>query len=217
MIPDWPSERRRMVDRQLRKRGIRDPRVLAAMLAIPREEFVPHEIRVCSYQDDPLQIGYGQTISQPYMIALMAELLELTGTETVLDVGGGSGYHAAVLGQLAARVISIELIPALARLAEQNLARTGLGGNIQVVCGDGSQGWPAAAPYDAISVAAAAPDIPEHLLAQLGDSGRLAIPVGDRQDQELRVIVKSGIIIRERVATLCRFVPLRGDAGFPSG
>jgi protein-L-isoaspartate(D-aspartate) O-methyltransferase len=217
MIPDWPSERRRMVDRQLRKRGIRDPRVLAAMLAIPREEFVPHEIRVCSYQDDPLKIGYGQTISQPYMIALMAELLELTGSETVLDVGGGSGYHAAVLGQLATRVISIELIPALARLAEQNLARTGLGGNIQVVCGDGSQGWPAAAPYDAISVAAAAPDIPEHLLAQLGDSGRLAIPVGDRQDQELRVIVKSGIIIRERVATLCRFVPLRGDAGFPSG
>ncbi len=215
MIPDWPSERRRMVDRQLRKRGIRDPRVLAAMLAIPREEFVPHEIRVCSYQDDPLQIGYGQTISQPYMIALMAELLELTGTETVLDVGGGSGYHAAVLGQLAARVISIELIPALARLAEQNLARTGLGGNIQVVCGDGSQGWPAAAPYDAISVAAAAPDIPEHLLAQLGDSGRLAIPVGDRQDQELRVIVKCGGTIRERVATLCRFVPLRGDAGFP--
>ena len=203
-----------MVERQLRKRGIRDPRVLNAMLTIPREEFVPHECRVCSYQDEPLQIGYGQTISQPYMIALMAELLELTGAETVLDVGGGSGYHAAVLGQLAARVVSIEIIPALARLAEQNLARTALGGNITVVCGDGSQGWPDAAPYAGISVAAAAPDIPEPLLAQLGDPGRLVIPVGDRLDQELRLIVKSEGVTREHIATFCRFVPLRGAGGF---
>lgn len=214
MIPDWPSERRRMVDRQLRKRGIHDPRVLDAMLTIPREEFVTHEYRVCSYQDEPLPIGYGQSISQPYMIALMAELLELTGTETVLDVGGGSGYHAAVLGRLAARVISIEIIPALSRQAEQNLSRTGLGGNITVVCGDGSQGWPGAAPYAGISVAAAAPDIPEPLLAQLGDPGRLVIPVGDKRDQELRVIAKSGGAIHERIATFCRFVPLRGDAGW---
>jgi protein-L-isoaspartate(D-aspartate) O-methyltransferase len=214
MIPDWPIERRRMVDRQLRKRGIRDPRVLQAMLAIPREEFVPHESRVCSYQDEPLQIGYGQSISQPYMTAFMAELLELTGTETVLDVGGGSGYHAAILGQLAARVISIEIIPALARQAEQNLSRTSLGAHITIVCGDGSQGWPAAAPYQGISVAAAAPDIPEPLLAQLGDTGRLVIPVGDRFDQELRVIVKSDGVTHERVATFCRFVPLRGDRGW---
>jgi protein-L-isoaspartate(D-aspartate) O-methyltransferase len=214
MIPDWPSERRRMVDRQLRKRGIHNPRVLGAMLAIPREEFVPNEYRVCSYQDEPLQIGHGQSISQPYMTALMAELLELTGPETVLDVGGGSGYHAAVLGQLAARVISIEILPALARLAEQNLSRTGLGGNITVVCGDGSQGWPDAAPYAGISVAAAAPDVPQPLLTQLGESGRLVIPVGDRRDQELRVIAKSGGAIQERVATFCRFVPLRGDAGW---
>jgi protein-L-isoaspartate(D-aspartate) O-methyltransferase len=190
MIPDWPSERRHMVDRQLRKRGIRDPRVLAAMLAIPREEFVPHDVRVSSYQDEPLQIGYGQSISQPYMIALMAELLELTGVETVLDVGGGSGYHAAVLGRLAA------------------------GGNITVVCGDGSQGWPDAAPYAGISVAAAAPDIPEILLAQLADPGRLIIPVGSRHDQELRLIVKSEGTTHERFATFCRFVPLRGDQGF---
>jgi protein-L-isoaspartate(D-aspartate) O-methyltransferase len=214
MIPDWPSERRRMVDRQLRKRGIRDPRVLDAMLAIPREEFVPPECRVSSYQDEPLQIGNGQTISQPYMIALMAELLELTGVETVLDVGGGSGYHAAVLGRLAARVVSIEIIPALARQAEQNLSRTGLGANVTVICGDGSQGWPAAAPYQAISVAAAAPDIPEPLLSQLDDPGRLVIPVGNRFDQELRVIVKSEGVTRERIATFCRFVPLRGDAGW---
>ena len=214
MIPDWPSERRRMVDRQLRKRGIRDPRVLDAMLAIPREEFVPPECRVSSYQDEPLQIGNGQTISQPYMIALMAELLELTGVETVLEVGGGSGYHAAVLGRLAARVVSIEIIPALARQAEQNLSRTGLGANVTVICGDGSQGWPAAAPYQAISVAAAAPDIPEPLLSQLDDPGRLVIPVGNRFDQELRVIVKSEGVTRERIATFCRFVPLRGDAGW---
>ena len=214
MIPDWPSERKRMVDSQLRKRGIHDARVLDAMLTIPREEFVPHDCRVCSYQDEPLLIGYGQSISQPYMTALMAELLELTGTETVLDVGGGSGYHAAVLGQLAARVISIEIIPALARLAEQNLARTGLDANVTVVCGDGSQGWPDAAPYQGISVAAAAPDIPEALRAQLSDPGRLVIPVGDRHDQELRVIEKSGGVTHERVATFCRFVPLRGCGGW---
>jgi len=203
-----------MVDRQLRKRGIRDPRVLEAMLAIPREEFVPPEFRVSSYQDEPLQIGHGQTISQPYMIALMAEVLELTGTETVLDVGSGSGYHAAVLGALAARVISIEIIPGLARLAEQNLRRTGRGDNITVVCGDGSQGWPEAAPYAGISVAAAAPDIPPPLLDELADPGRLVIPVGGRLDQELRVAFKSGGVIHERIATFCRFVPLRGEAGW---
>lgn len=214
MIPDWPSERRRMVDRQLRRRGIRDPRVLHAMLTIPREEFVPQDYRVCSYQDEPLQIGYGQSISQPYMIALMAELLELTGAETVLDVGGGSGYHAAVLGVLAARVVSVEIIPALAHLAEQNLSRTGLGGNITVICGDGSRGWPDASPYAGISVAAAAPNIPEPLLAQLGDPGRLVIPVGGKRDQELRVIAKSDGVVHERSATFCRFVPLRGDGGF---
>ena len=214
MIPDWASERRRMVDRQLRKRGIRDLRVLDAMLTIPREEFVPHECRVCAYQDEPLQIGHGQTISQPYMTAFMAELLELTGVETVLDVGAGSGYHAAVLGRLAARVVSIEIVPALARQAAANLSRTGLGGNVEVVCGDGSQGWPDAAPYTGISVAAAAPDVPEFLLAQLADPGRLVIPVGDRLDQELRVIEKSKGATNERIATFCRFVPLRGDAGW---
>jgi protein-L-isoaspartate(D-aspartate) O-methyltransferase len=214
MIPDWRSERQRMVDRQLRKRGIHDLRVLDAMRTIPREEFVPPDCRVCSYQDEPLQIGYGQTISQPYMIALMAELLELTGCETVLDVGGGCGYHAAVLGALAACVVSIEIIPGLARQAQQNLLRTGLGGNISVICGDGSQGWPEGAPYDGISVAAAAPEIPAALMAQLKDPGRLIIPVGAMFDQELRVIAKSGGQVQERVATFCRFVPLRGDQGW---
>ena len=214
MIPDWPTERRRMVERQLRKRGIRDARVLAAMLAIPREEFVPYECRVCSYQDEPLQIGNGQTISQPYMTALMAELLELTGTETVLDVGGGSGYHAAVLGQLAARVISIEIIPALARLAGRNLARTGFGANVTVVRGDGSKGWPADAPYGGISVAAAAPDIPRGIARStrrsgpLGDPGRRPRRPGTARHR------MSGGVTRERIATMCRFVPLRGNAGW---
>jgi len=214
MIPDWSSERRRMVDRQLRKRGIHDPRVLDAMLRIPREEFVPPDSRICSYQDEPLHIGYGQTISQPYMIALMAELLELTGTETVLEVGAGCGYHAAVLAMLAARVITIELIPALARQAEQNLQRVLPGINVTVISGDGSQGWPEAAPYGGISVAAAAPDVPEPLLAQLADGGRLVIPVGARFDQELRVIRKTGSATEDRVATFCRFVPLRGSEGW---
>ena len=202
-----------MVD-QLRKKGIQDRRVLNAMLTIPREEFVPTESRLCSYQDEPLPIGLGQTISQPYMIALMAELLELTGTETVLEVGCGCGYHAAVLGALAARVITMELIPGLARQAQQNLQRTMLNNNITVICGDGSQGWPEGAPYGGISVAAAAPETPAPLLDQLGDPGRLVIPVGGRLDQELRVIEKSGGEMRERVATFCRFVPLRGDAGW---
>jgi len=214
MIPDWLTERRDMVERQLRRRRIRDPRVLSAMLAIPREEFFPTENRVSAYRDEPAQIGYGQTISQPYMTALMAELLELSGTEKVLDVGSGSGYHAAVLGALTARVISIELLPGLAALARQNLEKTGRAENISVVCGDGSEGYPDESPYDAISVAAGAPDIPSSLLEQLADPGQLVIPVGDFDDQELRVVTKSGGRITWRIATHCRFVPLRGHLGW---
>jgi protein-L-isoaspartate(D-aspartate) O-methyltransferase len=214
MIPDWATEREVMVERQLRRRGIRDPRVLGAMGSIPREEFVPLESRVASYKDEPVGIGYGQTISQPYMTALMAQELELEGTEKVLEIGGGSGYSAAVLGALAARVVSIELIAPLAALAERNLKKTGRLDNVIVVCGDGSNGWPEMAPYDGISVAAAAPDVPLRLIEQLRDGGRLVIPVGDYQDQELRVIVKQGNDIRTRVSTHCRFVPLRGHQGW---
>jgi protein-L-isoaspartate(D-aspartate) O-methyltransferase len=214
MIPDWPTERADMLEWQLRRRGIHDERVLAAMGWIPREEFLPLEMRVAGYKDEPAPIGGGQTISQPYMTALMAQELELRGTETVLEVGAGSGYAAAVLGALAARVVAMELVPALARMAEQNLARTGCGKNVTVVCGDGSQGYPECAPYDGISVAAAVPEVPERLLEQLAEGGRLVIPIGDFDDQELRVIVKTGDRTRTRVPTHCRFVPLRGHSGF---
>lgn len=214
MIPNWAVERRRMVETQLRRRGITDGRVLAAMLEIPREEFVPLESRVLAYRDEPIQIGFGQTISQPFMVALMAQDLQLTGAETVLEVGGGSGYSAAVLGCLAARVITLEIVPQLVQLARANLRRTGRDHNVEVLEGDGGWGYAAAAPYDAISVAAAAPDVPAALLEQLRDPGTLAIPVGPIADQELRVITKQNERIYSRVSTLCRFVPLRGGEGW---
>ncbi len=203
-----------MVESQLRRRGIRDERVLAAMREVPREDFVPPDARISACMDAPIPIGHGQTISQPYMTALMAEALELRGEETVLEVGAGSGYAAAVLGLLAARVISIEIVPALARTAAENLRRTGYGRNVTVVCGDGSLGYQSEAPYEGISVAAGAPEIPEALLGQLSDPGRLVIPVGAWIDQELRVVVKRKGRIDYRVATLCRFVPLRGGEGW---
>ena len=214
MVPDWFSERRQMVDLQLRRRGIRDERVLAAMLEIPREEFVPLESRLVAYQDAPIHIGEGQTISQPYMTALMAEVLELQGTEHVLEVGAGCGYAAAVLGALAASVITVEILPRLAKQASDNLRRTGRDHNVRVVTGDGSAGYREGAPYDAISVAAGAPDIPSALVEQLNDPGSLVIPVGAMEDQELRVLNVRGGQVDYRVSTLCRFVPLRGGEGW---
>jgi protein-L-isoaspartate(D-aspartate) O-methyltransferase len=204
MIPDWDAERRAMVENQLRRRGIRDERVLRAMEQIPREEFVPLEVRLLAYSDDALPIGYGQTISQPYMTALMAELLELQGNERVLEVGSGSGYAAAVLGALAAEVVTVELIPGLTEMARENLRRPGRHGNILVIGGDGSAGFAHRAPYDAISVAAGAPEVPAALLDQLND----------RTDQQLRVIWKRGGRLEERASTPCRFVPLRGEEGW---
>jgi protein-L-isoaspartate(D-aspartate) O-methyltransferase len=201
-----------MVERQLRGRGITDERVLAAMLAIPREQFVPEPHRAASYADEPSSIGHGQTISQPYMVALMVQCLELTGTETVLEVGGGCGYHAAVLGAVAGRVISVELIPELAGMARQNLEATRRSHNVVVINADGSQGCVEFAPYDAVSVAAAATEIPPPLLEQLKDPGRLVMPVGPNWDQELIVLHKSGGKTASRVAAYCRFVPLREGA-----
>lgn len=214
MIPNWGEERRNMVEFQLRRRGIRDARVLDAMGQIPREEFVPHEARVVAYQDAPVEIGYGQTISQPYMTALMAQELNLQGDEAVLEVGAGCGYAAAVLGALAQRVTSVEIIGPLVAQARENLRRTGRGHNVTIVEGDGGWGLGAAAPYDAISVAAAAPEIPRALFDQLADPGRLIIPVGSRADQELLVITKVDGRVESHVSTSCRFVPLRGGEGW---
>lgn len=203
-----------MVDHQLRRRGLRDRRVLDAMLKIPREEFVPLEWRVAAYSDAPVSIGYGQTISQPYMTALMAECLEMTGAERVLEVGTGSGYAAAVLGVLAHEVVTLEIVPELAAIARANLRRTGRDGNVRVIDGDGGWGWPERAPYEAISVAAGAPDVPVPLLEQLADPGILVIPVGPRDSQELLVMHRRAGRMERRVATYCRFVPLRGGEGW---
>jgi protein-L-isoaspartate(D-aspartate) O-methyltransferase len=203
-----------MVRHQLHGRGIRDPRVLDAMLRIPRESFVPPGLKHEAYADAPLPIGYGQTITQPYMTALMAELLQLKGGEKVLDIGSGSGYHAAVLGVLARRVVSVERIPELAELARENLRRAALDSNVVVMCADGSVGVPEEAPFDAISVAAGSPQIPPALLAQLGDPGILVIPVGDRDEQELRAARKENGNIAIRIVSGCRFVPLVGSEGW---
>ena len=184
------------------------------MRAVPREEFVPEEFRAHSYDDDPLPIGSAQTISQPYMVALMAERLMLSGSECVLEIGCGSGYAAAVLGQLAREVVSMELLPELAASAAAVLSRTGYSRNVEVICGDGSLGYAAKSPYPAITVAAGAPVVPAALLEQLAEGGRLVIPVGSHEYQELRVIIKRRGKIEDRAATRCRFVPLTGAQGW---
>jgi protein-L-isoaspartate(D-aspartate) O-methyltransferase len=214
MTPGPEEQRRRMVEEQLRRRGIRDPRVLRSMSEIPREEFVPPRERELAYRDEPIAIGSGQTISQPYMTALMAELLRLSGNEKVLEVGAGSGYAAAVLGALSGSVTAIEIVPELCELARENLRRTGRDRNVRVVCTDGSLGYGPDAPYEAISVAAGAPEPPPALLAQLADPGRLVVPVGGLEDQELLVIEKRDGRLHRRSSTLCRFVPLRGGGGW---
>ena len=202
-----------MVDRQLRRRDIVDERVLAAMERVPRERFVPPELRSRAYDDAALPIGGGQTISQPYMVAAICSALALTGRERVLDVGTGSGYQAAVLAELAAEVDTIERIPELAEQARANLESAGYG-NVHVHVGDGSRGLPKRAPFDAIAVAAAAPDLPQTLYDQLEPRGRLVVPVGERGVQQLEVIVRSpeGPAVVHSVP--CRFVPLVGEEGF---
>ena len=202
-----------MVERQLRGRDVVDERVLAAMERVPRELFVPERLQRRAYEDAALPIGEGQTISQPYMVARIAEALALTGNEHVLDVGTGSGYQAAVLAELADEVDTIERIPALAEQARNNLKAAGYE-RVQVHVGDGSQGLAARAPFSAIAVAAAAPELPQTLYEQLEPRGRLVVPVGRRGVQQLQVVVRSpeGPAVLRSVP--CRFVPLLGEEGF---
>jgi protein-L-isoaspartate(D-aspartate) O-methyltransferase len=211
-MPDPTTARQLMVDSQLRARGISDARVLDAMLRVPRHQFVPLTYRTEAYEDHPLSIGDDQTISQPYVVALMLESLQLTPADKVLEVGTGSGYVTALLAELAAQVFSIERHQALADSARDVLAALGYA-NIQVFTGDGTMGFTAAAPFDAILVSAAAPDLPPTLLAQLRDSGRMIIPVGSPDSQQLQFIrMQNGqpaISLRE----LVRFVPLVHNGG----
>jgi len=210
---DTVSARERMVERQLRRRGISDERVLAAMGRVPRELFVPPEVRELAYEDGALPIGFGQTISQPYIVGMICSLLSLAGPEQVLDVGTGSGYQAAVLAELAADVTTIERVPELVGQARAALAAAGYE-RVDVRLGDGSLGVPEKAPFDGIAVAAAAPRIPDQLYDQLGTGGRLVLPKGSRWGQDLVLVVKTGEGPVERRSVPCRFVPLLGEEGF---
>ena len=213
-VAEHADLRHAMVREQILGRGIRDPRLLDALRAVPRHLFVSAASASSAYADMPLPIGEGQTISQPFMVAAMTNALQLSGHERVLEVGTGSGYQAAILSLLAREVHTIENHPALARDAAERLARLGYT-NVSVHEGDGTLGWPAAAPYDAILVSAAAPSIPPPLLEQLFDGGRLVIPVGDTAQQELLRVRKPAGPHPPEVLHYCRFVPLVGRHGWP--
>ena len=211
--PDYTGARLTMVRSQLQRRGITDARVLQAMQEVPRHLFVPLEWRHEAYSDRPLPIGDDQTISQPYMVAIMAQSLALQGYESVLEIGTGSGYQAAVLSRLAAQVFSLEYFAALADSARALLQRLGYT-NVEVIVGDGGLGLPAQAPYESIIVAAAAPHVPHPLLAQLAEGGRLVIPVGSATNQDLLIITRHGEDYAQERSVPCRFVPLLGQEGW---
>ena len=211
----FASDRQRMVEYQLRGRGIRDGRVLDAMARVPRHEFVPERFQAQAYEDHPIPIGYGQTISQPYIVALMLEALALEPTDKVLEIGTGSGYQTALLAELAASVYSIERHAGLAQNAERVLAKLGYT-NIVVLVGDGSEGLPQHAPFDAIIVSAAAHELPPTLVDQLRDGGRMVIPVGPAHAQELQLVQKQQGQVLVSYLEGCRFVPLITGQGYPS-
>jgi len=211
----YSTLRRGMVETQLRARAIRDERVLDAMLRVPRHEFAPERYRDQAYEDHPVPIGEGQTISQPYMVATMLDALHLSPSDKVLEVGTGSGYLTALLAELAAQVVSIERHAALADAARELLSRMGYT-NVRVIAGDGSQGYPELAPYGAIVVSAAAAEVPRALLEQLAEGGRMIIPVGREDAQQVQLIEKQNGQLHTTLRELCRFVPLvSGDASQP--
>ena len=206
----WLNERQLMVDRQIRRRGVQDPRVLAAMRTVPRHRFVPAQLQKDAYADTPLPIGFDQTISQPYIVAYMTEALQLPPDATVLEIGTGSGYQAAVLAELASSVYSIEIVPELAQRSKRLLNALSYD-NVHVRTGDGYDGWPEAAPFDGI-IATAAPDhVPPDLVAQLAVGARLVIPVG-RLAQEIRVVTKTTDGPISETTIPVRFVPMTGEA-----
>ncbi|MBI3087591.1 MAG: protein-L-isoaspartate(D-aspartate) O-methyltransferase [Candidatus Omnitrophica bacterium] len=208
------AQRRQMVKEQLQLRGITDPRVLQAFLTVPRHLFVPREHAGAAYEDHPIPIGGGQTISQPYMVALMTQLLRLQGHERVLEVGTGSGYQLAILAELALEVYSIDRLPELAQDAFGRLEHLGYL-NVYGRVGNGALGWPEHAPYNGIVVAAAAPEVPPPLLDQLADAGRLVIPLGSQQAQMLTLLERRGARVDRTEITSCVFVPLLGEYGWP--
>jgi len=212
-MDEFCQARQRMVASQLRGRGITDQRVLAAMAKVPRHCFVGGEDRA-AYDDTPLPIGGGQTISQPYMVAVMTEALGLRGDGKVLEVGTGSGYQAAVLAELSRQVYSVERRPELAECAQRLLRELGYD-NVEVVVGDGTLGLPEHAPYDGIIVTAATPSLPPQWTEQLAEGGRIVAPVGDRWSQVLTIVTKEGGELRQRTGVGCVFVPLIGRYGFP--
>jgi protein-L-isoaspartate(D-aspartate) O-methyltransferase len=206
-VSDFAAQRQLMVQQQLVARGINNERVLAAMGKVPREEFVPLEVRSESYEDGPLPIGQGQTISQPYIVAFMTQQLRPQTSDRVLEIGTGSGYQAAILAELVKEIYSVEIVEPLAKGAEATLSRLGYT-NIHLKSGDGYKGWPEEAPFDAIIVTCAPDKVPQPLVDQLKDGGRMVIPVGERFAQELYLLEKKNGQLKESVTLPVRFVPM---------
>jgi protein-L-isoaspartate(D-aspartate) O-methyltransferase len=202
-----------MVDRQLRRRGIYDERVLEAMAEVPREHFVPEAVKESAYNDSALPIGHEQTISQPWVVAAICQAMNLQGGERVLEIGTGSGYSAAVLSRLAERVTSLERVPELGEEARRRLEELGIE-NVEVFVGDGSRGYPESAPYDAIAVHAATPEAPHSLLGELAADGRLVVPIATGSADLLTAFVRENGNLRQETIGPCRFVPLIGAEGF---
>jgi protein-L-isoaspartate(D-aspartate) O-methyltransferase len=208
---DLAAQRQRMVEQQLKPRGIKDERVLAAMAKVPREEFIPVDVRPSAYEDGPLPIGYDQTISQPYVVAFMTEQLRPKPSDRVLEIGSGSGYQAAILAELVADVYTIEIVEPLGKSAEATLQHLGYN-NVHIKVGDGYKGWPEEAPFDAIIVTCAPEKVPQPLVDQLKDGGRMVIPVGERFAQQLYLLEKKNGQLKESVTLPVRFVPMLREA-----